>query len=92
VAEIDYASSGKEPCKVSVVGGEALTADLVLVTVPLGVLKSNTIGFSPPLPKWKQTAIEKLGFGTLNKVVLAFKSDFMSLGVPMLVRITKINR
>jgi monoamine oxidase len=76
VAEIDYASSGKEPCKVSVVGGEALTADLVLVTVPLGVLKSNTIGFSPPLPKWKQTAIEKLGFGTLNKVVLAFKSDF----------------
>ena len=60
VTSIDYAGNGREPCKVMVAGGPPLAADLVLVTVPLGVLKSNTLGFNPPLPKWKQAAIEKL--------------------------------
>ena len=44
-------------------------ADAVLVTVPLGVLKSQAITFQPPLPEWKQQAINNLGFGLLNKVV-----------------------
>ena len=43
-------------------------ADAVLVTVPLGVLKSQAITFQPPLPEWKQQAINNLGFGLLNKV------------------------
>ena len=43
-------------------------ADAVIVTVPLGVLKSGTISFYPPLPEWKQQAINTLGFGLLNKV------------------------
>ena len=82
VSHIDYAGDGREPCKVSLADGGTLTADLVLVTVPLGVLKSNSITFSPMLPKWKQTAIDKLGFGTLNKVVLAFKSNFWRSATP----------
>ncbi len=40
----------------------------MLVTVPLGCLKAGHISFQPALPEWKQEAIEKLGFGTLNKV------------------------
>ena len=40
----------------------------MLVTVPLGVLKSQAITFQPPLPEWKQQAINNLGFGLLNKV------------------------
>jgi Flavin containing amine oxidoreductase len=40
----------------------------VLVTAPLGVLKKGSITFSPPLPARKQEAIERLGFGLLNKV------------------------
>lgn len=43
-------------------------ADAVIVTVPLGVLKSGAIAFNPPLPEWKQQAINNLGFGLLNKV------------------------
>ena len=43
-------------------------ADAVLMTVPLGVLKANTISFHPPLPEWKTQAIHNLGFGLLNKV------------------------
>ena len=43
-------------------------ADAVIVSVPLGVLKANTISFHPPLPEWKTQAISNLGFGLLNKV------------------------
>jgi polyamine oxidase len=53
-----------------------VAADRVIVTVPLGVLKAGTITFDPPLPKTKRQAIERLGFGLLNKVVLAFEEPF----------------
>ncbi len=39
------------------------TANAVLVTVPLGVLKTGSIRFSPSLPTAKQTAISRLGVG-----------------------------
>ncbi|KAG0346212.1 hypothetical protein BG004_002159 [Podila humilis] len=52
------------------------TADIVLVTVPLGVLKSDQITFSPPLPEGKQTSINRLGFGTMYKIVLYFPECF----------------
>jgi lysine-specific histone demethylase 1 len=45
-----------------------LAADVALVTVPLGVLKKQALNFQPPLPEAKQEAINRLGFGVLNKV------------------------
>ncbi|XP_061393995.1 possible lysine-specific histone demethylase 1 [Musca vetustissima] len=61
-------------------------ADLVLCTLTLGVLKiatakvqsqqANTVKFEPALPDWKQQAIQRLGFGNLNKVVLCFDRIF----------------
>ena len=48
---------------------ENYRAEAVLVTVPLGVLKENVITFHPPLSEEKQSAIERLGFGNLNKVI-----------------------
>ncbi|CAF3930049.1 unnamed protein product [Adineta steineri] len=48
----------------------------VLVTVPLGCLKACSIDFTPPLPQWKQEAIDKMGFGLHNKVYLQFSSVF----------------
>ncbi|VEG57121.1 amine oxidase [Mycolicibacterium aurum] len=53
-----------------------LEADRVIVTVPLGVLKSGTIAFEPPLPEAKTQAIRRLGFGLLDKVVLRFDEPF----------------
>lgn len=50
------------------VDGHIVQADKVVLTSPLGVLKANTIQFQPPLPDWKQGAIERMGFGLLNKV------------------------
>jgi hypothetical protein len=49
-----------------------VTADRVIVTVPLGVLKTGAIAFDPPLPEAKSQAIRRLGFGLLDKVVLRF--------------------
>uniref|UniRef100_A0A6G1SFH7 Lysine-specific histone demethylase 1A n=1 Tax=Aceria tosichella TaxID=561515 RepID=A0A6G1SFH7_9ACAR len=78
-----------------------ITADAVLCTLPLGLLKDSTVPsiryavdaphidqprttqkgyqpviFSPPLPKWKTQAFDRLGCGNLNKIVLYFDKSF----------------
>ncbi|HCW84628.1 MAG: FAD-dependent oxidoreductase [Planktotalea sp.] len=50
--------------------------DAVIVTVPLGVLKVGHIAFDPVLPDEKQQAIDRLGFGTLDKIYLQFDEVF----------------
>jgi len=40
------------------------------VTVSIGVLQSGMIEFDPPLPQWKQDAIDALPMGLLNKIAL----------------------
>ena len=61
--------------------------DAIICTLPLGVLKKaiqnekdpefgNNIVFEPPLPQRKKQAIENLGIGTVNKVILGFEDDF----------------
>ncbi|OAY70407.1 Lysine-specific histone demethylase 1 [Ananas comosus] len=57
-------------------GRQLFRADMALCTVPLGVLKKGRIHFSPPLPPRKQAAIQRLGFGLLNKVAILFPYDF----------------
>ena len=54
--------------KVVCTDGQIIEADEVILTVPLGVLKTTTIDFDPPLPPWKRGAVERMGFGLLNKV------------------------
>jgi len=54
--------------KVVCTDGEVIEADEVVITAPLGVLKADTVDFDPPLPSWKQGAIDRMGFGLLNKV------------------------
>lgn len=56
--------------------GTSLEPDRVLVTVPLGVLKNESIEFEPVLPDDKLQAIERLGMGVLDKVVLRFDEQF----------------
>lgn len=51
-------------------------ADAVIVTVPLGVLKKNSIAFFPPLPASKVEAIKRLGMGLFNVTALKFPSTF----------------
>jgi monoamine oxidase len=51
-------------------------ADAVVVTLPLGVLKSGAVRFDPPLPDRKMQAIGRLGMGALTKVILTFERPF----------------
>lgn len=53
--------------------GEIIIVNEVVVTVPLSILKSESIKFSPPLPENKQEAIRKLGMGQGVKIALKFK-------------------
>ncbi|XP_030498394.2 lysine-specific histone demethylase 1 homolog 1 [Cannabis sativa] len=57
-------------------GGQEFCADMVLCTVPLGVLKKGSIEFFPELPQRKRDAIQRLGFGLLNKVAILFPYNF----------------
>jgi monoamine oxidase len=47
-------------------------ANRVIITLPLGVLKSKAIQFTPPLPKAKQKAIQRIGFGNYEKLAMRF--------------------
>ena len=48
----------------------------VLSTIPLGILKEQYKNmFSPELPSEKIRAIEKLGFGVMNKFFFVFDQD-----------------
>ena len=51
-------------------------ADRLVVTLPLGVLKSGGVVFEPALPPAKQKAIRLLGMGVLNKTCLRFPTAF----------------
>jgi monoamine oxidase len=53
-----------------------LTADRVVVALPLGMLKNQNVVFEPALPAEKLTAIDSLGIGTMNKVFLKFEENF----------------
>lgn len=72
VSKIDYAKT-----KIQIThNGSVSEADYVLVTVPLGVLKANSIQFTPALPTVKQTAIQKLGMNCVNKFLLTWNTAF----------------
>lgn len=60
------------------------TGNRVIVTLPLGVLQSGSVTFSPALPTAKRTAIAKLGMGNLNKCYLRFPSVFWNSNVDWL--------
>ncbi|KAL2129707.1 hypothetical protein VTI74DRAFT_7424 [Chaetomium olivicolor] len=77
VNKITYtAGSPDGPATVGCEDGTTIEADFVVSTIPLGVLKHGNVKFEPPLPSWKSDAIDRLGFGVLNKVILVYKEAF----------------
>ncbi len=63
--------------KVNVVtaDGTSCQADKLIVTIPLGALQKNTISFSPAIPGYINAANE-IGWGTVIKTILQFKTPF----------------
>lgn len=76
------------PVKLHFCDGATLSADHVIVTVSLGVLKhgieQNHSMFHPPLPSFKIGAISRLGFGVVNKVFLQLKQSSKEFKFPFL--------
>ena len=83
VAEIAVETDG---VRVRSTAGPAEDGSHVVVTVPLGVLKDRRPRFSPPLPRDRLAAIDRLGFGRFEKVVLTFDEAFWrAAGLPHLM-------
>ncbi len=63
---------------------KSYSADIVVSTIPLGVLKETPGLFTPLLrssAKPKLNAIKRLGFGTVNKINLVFPSNVFTNGL-----------
>ncbi|CAN1340636.1 Probable polyamine oxidase 5 [Linum perenne] len=72
-------NSGIRPVKLHFSDGSIMSADHVIITVSLGVLKAgigpNWSLFNPPLPFFKTDAISRLGYGVVNKLFLQLSND-----------------
>ena len=72
VERVEYQDSG-----VSIQTNQGIyEGERAVITLPLGVLKSGQVNFSPPLPSEKQDAIRRLGMGLLDKLYLRFPNIF----------------
>ncbi|CAF2636604.1 unnamed protein product [Rotaria sp. Silwood2] len=58
----------------------------IIVTIPLGCLKRETVVFKPPLPEWKRQAIDRMGFGLMNKLILQFPEQFWNAKKKIILR------
>ena len=73
VKSIDYS---EEKVAITTSEGKTYEADKVLVTVSMGVLKSNNISFIPELNSEKKKAIESITFNSGFKIALKFSEKF----------------
>jgi monoamine oxidase len=73
VQTIDYSGSN---VRVKSIHGVDYIADRVLLTIPLPILKNNSVEFQPELPPDKIQAIQSIEMGTGIKITLKFSSPF----------------
>ena len=86
VRQIDYNADTRFACestKIVCEDGDTFDADHIVLTTSLGVLKEEKVSFDPPLPDWKKGPIQRLGFGTLNKVILVYDKPFWKVDQDM---------
>lgn len=57
VEKVSYTTQG---ANVTLVDGTILHAAYVISTFSLGVLQNDDVAFEPPLPAWKQEAIQSM--------------------------------
>ncbi len=73
VDKIDYT---KDYVIINTKDGRTFVTKYLVITVPIGVLKENSIQFVPSLPTNIQTAIQNMGNGLMNKVYMQFDQIF----------------
>ncbi len=73
VTAINY---GSDPIVITLKDGSQVEASKVIVTVPVSILKSGGISFSPSLPGDMTSALSRIGMDPTLRVVLDFKKNF----------------
>ena len=73
VVEIDWSD---KVIKLLCSDGSSYSCLKLLVSIPLGVLKTDRVKFVPSLPEAHQNSIRKLGFGLMNKIYMSFTEQF----------------
>ena len=73
VSSVTY--SENDQVKIETNGG-IFSGDYAICSVPLGVLKNNSIAFYPNLPARLKSSIERIGFGTVTKLAIKFITQF----------------
>lgn len=73
VNAVNYSDSG---VTVTCADGSTFTADKCVVSVPLPILKENSITFNPVLPEHKINAINTIGMDGIIKLALKFSTNF----------------
>jgi monoamine oxidase len=74
-SEVIQVSWKKNEVRVTTKDGNDYHAQKIIITVPLGVLKSEVINFAPAIEA-KINIAKQLGFGAVVKVILEFKTPF----------------
>ncbi|KAJ3332917.1 Lysine-specific histone demethylase 1A [Gonapodya sp. JEL0774] len=75
----DISAASNPRVVVSCRDGSRYSCDHLVVTLPIGVLKAHhEVMFDPPLPPRIRTAVEGLGAGLLDKIVLKFETAWWS--------------
>jgi lysine-specific histone demethylase 1B len=78
VTKIDYSQS---IIQLTDSNNNLYQADKVIITVPITILKSGDIQFSPSLPNEKTTAFSKIGMDAGMKVFLKFSTKFFDQNI-----------
>jgi hypothetical protein len=82
VSTVHWGNDGQ--VKVLCQNGDVFMADHVVITCPLGHLKHNHKQmFDPPLPEFKLGAIERTGFGRVDKLFLYYDQPFFKEGIDL---------
>lgn len=61
--------------------GDIYFTEHLICTIPLGVLKENSTLFEPKLPEYKLESIERLLFGTVDKILLEYDRPFLNADI-----------
>ncbi|KAM3542083.1 hypothetical protein ARSEF1564_005039 [Beauveria bassiana] len=56
--------------------GGCVSAAYAICTFSVGVLQNDVVTFTPELPEWKRTSIQKFTMGTYTKIFMQFNETF----------------
>lgn len=82
VKNVEWSEDGASPavvvCEDAQGNEQRFTADAVVMTAPLGVLRHKLVDFSPPLPEDIRVGIDRFSYAALGKVFFEFTEVFWS--------------